>query len=454
MSGGVDAPVMPASIDASPRRRVWLHWLLLGVILLVAAELRFGCVVLSVYDPPVSGDSVKYISAAYNLERYGVFSSVDTWRVAAERAPAPDAMLPVGYPVLLSWLLRGPPDYDFLRRVLMLQVLLGTLIVAAGYVLARRLLSPDWALVVAMLLALCPQMVTLGTSVLTEIPFTLAVTGFLYSLVRAARQPGARGFAIAGVLLGVCVLIRYTLLYLPLFLLPVMLWLLPKSVRWRCAGALLLGFVAIYGPWLARNEIVLGRLGDPELTVNAILDGSYPDQMYQGRPETLGFAHRFDPDVVNIRTPAQAVGRVADNFRADPLGTLRWYVLGKPLAFYNWRFIEGTGDVFIKNARRTPYKSRFEFIWSHNLMFWLHWPLITLNFLGMALAAGIAVRHRGQAEARVWTLLVAVMVFAIAVHVIGYPLGRYSVPFRPLTYVFAMLPLTLAARRWLPGKAA
>ena len=444
----------PRATATPPPGRAWLHWLLLGFILLVAMGLRLGATVLSVYDPPVAGDSVQYISAAYNLKHYGVFSSVDTWRRPANAAPAPDAYRPPGYPILLSWLLDGWPDYDFLRRVQMLQALLGTLVVAGGYLLARRVLSKDWALPIALLLAICPQLVTLGTSVLTEVPFCFVLTGALLALVHGAQKPSARAFAITGALFGLSVMLRFTLLYLPLLLLPAIAWLLPQRVGWRCACALLLGFAAIYGPWLARNEIVLGRSGDPKLTTMAVLDGSYPDQMYRERPETLGFARRFDPSATNIRMPGQAIGRVAENLRTDPLGTLRWYLLGKPIAFFEWRFIEGADDVFMNTVKRTPYRTRSEFIWSHDLMFWLHWPLIALNGLGIAIAGVVAVRRRGDDEARVWGLLTTVMLFAIAVHVVGYPLGRYSVPFRPLTYVFAMLPLALAARRSLCTDAA
>ncbi len=442
-----------ATIEATgrpSRERGWSHWLMLGVLLLVAAWLRFGAAVFSVFDPPVNGDSVQYISEAYNLKHYGVFSSEDTWRQPASATPAPDAMRPPGYAILLSWLLEDRPDYDFLRRVHMLQVFLGTLIVAAGYLLARRVLSPEWGLAVTLLMALCPQLITLGTSVLTETAYTLVLTIFFHSLVSAAQRPGARGFAIAGALLGLSVLIRFTLLYLPLVLLPAMLWLLPRPVRWRCACALLLGFGLVYGPWLLRNELVLGRASDPKLAVEAIVDGSYPDQMYQGRPETLGFAHRFDHADDDIVTVGQALDFVGADFRAHPADMLRWYLLGKPIAFYEWRFIEGSGDVFIKTAKRTPYRTRFEFIWSHELMRWLHWPLIALNGLGIVVAMLIAVRRRGHPEGRVWGLFVVVMVFTIAIHVIGYPLGRYSVPFRALTWSFAFLPLELARRRWLP----
>jgi len=101
----------------------------------------------------------------------------------------------------------------------------------------------------------------------------------------------------------------------------------------------------------------------------------------------------------------------------------------------------------------SPYlEGQRDFVITYQVMYFLHWPLIVLAYAGMAIALlGAVGRKRTPAQSAAGVLAIY-MLFVIGLHVIGFPLGRYSVPFRPLTYAFAMLPLCLAARGWSTKK--
>jgi len=429
-----------------------LALLALVLVLAFAAHLRLRAAAETLVWPPLQGDSVNYVSVAYNLRQFGVASHERTWTQVAPARPAPDALVAPGYPLLLATVMPDRPNPPFLRDALLLQALLGVLTVGLGYLLARPLLPRAGAVAVAALLAISPHLVSLGTSLLTETLFATAVTAFAVALVHAARSGRARDYAIAGVLLGVTALIRPTLQYLPLLLVPAIAWL-STGPRWRNAGALLLAFVLVFAPWVARNLARTGAAGDPTLMASALLHGSYPDFMYAGKPESLGFPYRYDPAAKSIRTPGDALGRIRANLAADPAGTLRWYVLDKPRRLFDWAFVEGAGDVFINSVKQSPYFARGEFRATHALMRWLHAPLMALGGIGLVAALWRGWRRRDDAQARAYALLAVTMLFVVALHSLLLPLARYGVPFRAFTFLFALHALQLAwgaTARWRP----
>jgi 4-amino-4-deoxy-L-arabinose transferase-like glycosyltransferase len=435
----------PGGAAPAARKPIPLLLLALVLVLAFAAHLRLRAANETLVWPPVQGDSVHYVSMAHNMRHLGIVSIDQAWGVDVPVAPKPDALRPPGYPALLAPLIDAQPDYPFLRRALLLQAALGLLTVGLGYLVARPLLPRAGAVAVAALLAISPHLVSLGTSLLTETLFATVVTAFALALVHAARREQARWYLLAGVLLGLTALVRPTLQYLPLVLAPAIAWLATRE-RGRSAGALLLGFALCFGPWLVRNQVVLGSWSDPRLMSGTLLHGSYPDMMFEGRPETLGFPYRHDPQAESLTTTGQVLGRIRANFAADPAGTLRWYLVGKPLRMHEWRFVEGAGDVFINSVKHSPYFSRPEFALSHRLMYWLHAPLMALGFAGMLLAIAGGRRRPAEPAARALALLGLTLAFALAVHVAGFPLARYGVPFRALTFLFAVHALVVAWR--------
>jgi 4-amino-4-deoxy-L-arabinose transferase-like glycosyltransferase len=439
----VSSPAPSPAVDDA-RRPGLLTALVLLLVLALGAHLRLRAAHETVVWPPLQGDSVRYVAVAYNLRHFGTVSQQVTWNVPDAPAPKPDALSPPGYPALLWTVLADAPDVPFLQRALLLQALLGLLAVGLGYLLARPLLPRAAALAVAALLAIAPQLVTLGTSLLTETLYTALVAAFAVALAHAARRERLSAYAVAGVLLGLCALVRPTLQYLPVLLLPAIAWLATRE-RWKACGVLLLAYALTFGPWLVRNRIVVGG-SDSTLMANTLLHGSYPDFRYAGRAESTGFPYRFDPQAASIRTPGQALDRIGANFAADPAGTLRWYLVGKPLRFHDWAFVEGAGDVFINSVKASPYFTRPEFIATHVAMRWLHLPLMLLGAAGLALAlVGVARRDRSEAG-RALGLLAVTLAFAIALHMVGLPLARYAVPFRPLTFLFALYAIVAIVR--------
>jgi hypothetical protein len=84
----------------------------------------------------------------------------------------------------------------------------------------------------------------------------------------------------------------------------------------------------------------------------------------------------------------------------------------------------------------------------------LHAPLVLLGLLAMFALAFAPARLRLSPEARrAASLLACVLAFAIALHMLAAPFPRYAVPFRPLLYALALLPLQAAWLAWRARQA-
>ncbi len=423
--------------------RAWA-WLALAVIVLLGAHLRLSAALRTEVDQPLRGDAALYTAYAYNLDRFGVFSREFSFLKAddpALTAPAPDAFVAPGYPWFLSWTLEGAPDMAFVTRTVMIQAILGIVLLVLGFLVTRGLLDEGRALIVTGLLAISPHLIVLGTYLLTETVYAISVAALALALIWATRARRVWVFALVGVVLGVSVLIRPTLQYLPPFLaLGVILF--AGWRRWPAALALVLGFALVFTPWLARNQSSTGQTGDPKLMIATLQHGSYPGFMYNDLPESRGYPYRFDPETPRISASLDAVlGHIADRFRAEPARMTRWYLLEKPFYFHDWSFIEGAGDVFLYPVKYSPYFDRPEFKLTRAVSFALHWPLVMLGMGGCLWALWRAWRARGAAIAPTdfaWGLLALVQAYAIGLHMVGAPFGRYSVPFRVLLFPFAV----------------
>jgi len=320
----VTTPNANAMNHAMGTRRRVLFVLTLLAIVLAGASLRFRAALGTEPRPALQGDSGDYVSAAYNLRHFGVFSRDNLWSKETQATPRPDAVCEPGYPAMLALLLPEKPDWSFFRRTQLLQALIGTFVVFASWMFSAQLLPRKAALAVAALVAINPQLISLGTSVLTETLFSLLVVTGLYMITRACLDRRIAWYGAAGICIGLSALVRPTLEFLPLLLTPAMALLIPPS-RWTRCLLLLLGMLLTVAPWILRNERVIGAASDPTLMTNTLLHGSYQDFMYQGQAESFGVPYRFDPAAATIRTPIQALERIRDEFAADPAGMLHWY---------------------------------------------------------------------------------------------------------------------------------
>lgn len=418
--------------------------LLLLLILALSALVQFTVVSRTTVVEPLRVDAADYFSYAYNLSHFGVYSISRNWdKDPAAPAPTPDSYRPPGYPLFLSLL--GTPERSdaYLHRVSLVQAGLGVLSVWLLYLVAAALLGRNWALAPAFLAAaMSPHLAVISTHVLSESLFYFLLLAALTTSLKAAISGNRWVCVVAGVLWGLCSLVRPTTQLLPP-LVVLMVFALPRLRQYRLTASLgLIFFFATLAPWLIRNQQDSVSSSGPSLMVKSMAHGSYPDLMYEGRPESYGYPYRFDPDSENISRDLPAiVGHIAGRFRAEPARYARWYLIGKPIAFLSWADPSGR-DILIYPVSHTPYYEDVRFAILRQVAFILHWPLMVLGLAGAALLwLKPSWLCLDESHLRAARLVALVVVYAIALHTIAAPFARYGIPFRPLVYALALVPI-------------
>ena len=172
----------------------------------------------------------------------------------------PTAFFPVGWPAFLAglFLITGPSFVVVKIAALALWMLTTAFV----YLLGRRLGGRSVGLVAGGLVAVAPTMTVYamrGASEHLFIPLLLAVC--LLVVTTDGRTPSIRRAALAGVFLGLAILVRSTGILLPLV---IPLWLLlrrPARESWRAAVTMSAVSVLVLTPWMARNAVVMHTLG-------------------------------------------------------------------------------------------------------------------------------------------------------------------------------------------------
>ncbi len=433
---------------ASPSRsHRFISKIPLLLILLLSAWIQFTVVARTETWNPLAADASTYFLSAYNLDHYGVYSRTVTFPPEQHpQAPPPDAYRSPGYPLFLRLHGHPEPSMDFLGRVMLVQAGLGVASVWMMYLIATRFMRRRWACVAALLTAISPHLAVASTYILTESLFFFlllaSMLGLLWSMESARRWP----FVVTGLLCGLCSLVRPTVEFLPVLAVFAVL-VIPRLNAWRTRVLLVfLGFAIAMSPWLVRNATLPDQSGQPSLMVQFLMQGSYPNFMYQNNPLTYPNPYAYDPDAGRISgSLSNALAHIAQNFRNEPITTARWYLIGKPGFFLSWTSLESNkahdgGDVFVYPVKRTPYRDDPRFVLLRNVAYVLHWPLMLLGLIGACMPWWRPRRWGLSGELLIAGRLVSlVILYAIGFHMIGAPFPRYGVPFRPLLYPLAVL---------------
>ena len=426
-------------------------------ILLFGLHLRLTVVLGTEIEAPLRADAGQYFAYAHNLANHGVYS-MDRSGIDSETAPSPDHFRNPGYPLLILPFAAAPPSDTSLLNIALLQAALSLAVVGLIFLIARMAMPPAAALGVAALTALSPHLINANVYILSESAAAFMIALFLFIFLRNGIRhdsTGSAGWLLSGALLATATLVRPTMQW---FLIPAaaLIFTLPKENRARTVAWFVAGFLLMMAPWWLRNLIQFGELSNPALTIGTIHHGMYPDFMYAGRSETFGFPYRFDPRSAEItRSLGTVLTEIARRLAEQPAEHLNWFLLGKPLMFWNWNNdAQGAGDVFIYPVIKTPFSSNLPLFLSHEAMYWLHWPLVALGMLGSLLcwlprAAGLL-----GAKA-VWAFRVsgALLLYFVILHILAAPFPRYSIPILPILYLQAIGTLFLGYRLRRPTQS-
>jgi len=361
----------------------------------------------------------------------------------------PTTERPPGYPVFLYLIFRVF-GIDYVA-VQVFQALLGALGAGLLYLLGRWAHSRGAGLCAAGLFAVYPSALEYSARLYSENLFFPLYFALAYFLCRAAREQSSRqGFA-AGVVWGLGILTRGTLLALPIVL-PFALLLrgelrlsLRRWPRW-CLPALL-GAVLVCAPWTARNYRLTGSFipvstwgwapfyhgiqsakrmlawedlerADREATRER---HRIVVQRLYGGDSTRAYASPRE----YVRHEQVARSLVLQELRRDPAGAALRTLVGIPFAWFQ---------------TLGPKKRLLSLL--------LHLPLMFLFLLGLLRM------HRRDPEAfgRAYPALVLIL-FVNLFQALVWPHARYMAPAVGLSFVYSAVPV-LGILAWLRGMRA
>jgi len=225
-------------------RRHW--WVLAACALAVALRAPFVAIM---HSQPTS-DSYVYVTAARSLAEGHGYSYNGH----------PTAFFPIGWPAFIAALYLISRSYSF-AMVLWAGVGLWASATALIYVFGLKLGSRATGIVAAFIVAAYPDFIFPSLRAFSENLFVPVFIGACILLVpRAGERLGMRRAALAGLVLGLAILVRSTAILLPAVL---GLWLL-LQYRDRLSLKVAVTFAAVaylvLVPWLVRNEVVMKTL--------------------------------------------------------------------------------------------------------------------------------------------------------------------------------------------------
>lgn len=248
------------------------------LILLLALLLRVGYMVATPGYELVH-DAFDYDHAATSI------ASGEGWPYS--RAPGREsAFRPPAYPVLLAGVYKVTgvehgTKHERLVPARILGILIGTLIVAMIFIVARQLWGRRVALLAMFGGAIYIPLILVGASVMSEPLFALLLLGALAAAIQHRRSTHRwRWVVVSGVLAGLTCLTRANALVL-LLPLGLAVWTVrPRwSVRALAAPALLVVLALVtVSPWTIRNAIVFDRFIPVSTQLGSALAGTYNDQ--------------------------------------------------------------------------------------------------------------------------------------------------------------------------------
>lgn len=430
------------------RKTKWTPLLILLCIFLLGLSLRLFSAAETRVDTPIRADARDYYLYAYNLRHHHVYSKDAGPLKSPDATPAPDAVRQPGYPLFLTPFVDSLPSNEILGRIVISQALLSTLTLILSFSLYRSFLPVSLALGASLLTAISPHLIAANSYLLTEPLFCLFIILTVCAVGGFARQPAVLRALVVGLLLGVGNLVRPSLQYFPLLMAAVFLIHLGWKKGLQYSLVMMAGFLLFFAPWLIRNQTVLGKLMDDRLMINTLHHGMYPDFQYQENVRTYGYPYHFDPRSNEISQSMGAViHEIGRHFREEPAKYLKWYLLGKPVAFWSWGIVQGDRDIFVYPVLETPYHGISFFEMTRDLSRQLHWVVVCL-----AAAASILIwfplwSGSLQMESLMVPRLIALLLlYFTLLHAVGLPCPRYAVPLRPLVFGMAFLFPFLAGK--------
>lgn len=421
-------------MNLSSQRASTLICLFLGAL---AFALRLYYVVHAQPEMLIRADASQYFRIAINVVDHGVYSDA----MRGEAAPPADSYRGPGYPTLIALPLALSRDaLTTYWSILFLQAALGAGVAVLGFILARRWLSPGFALACGVLVAVWPHLIVQSGCLLTESPFGFLLVGGIYLTLRALESGRIVYHVAAAVAFACAALTNSMIVFFPLVLFGMIL----VGRGWRNATLFLLLALAPPLLWAVRDARIEApgvKSAGGRLFEN-VLVGLEPDFRPSYRdtldPEAEAARDRVNEGIdLYYRDRRLAYRSVAIRISEQPLHYFFWF-LQKPAVLWRWDIAQGAGDIYIYPMVSSPFEGNAFYRIVASICAGLNPPLILAALGGALLLILSALRRTLSDQNQAYKLCGAIFLYAVVLYTVLNPDARYANPFRPFEIMMAM----------------
>lgn len=414
-------------------------------VILFGVELRVTSAIETSIDEPIRADSLHYMRYAANLVRFGVYSRHSILEAGEDGELQPDAFRPPGYPLFIALFFH--PDLDrFVKHLLIGQSLISGAAALVLFLVAVGLGGYAMGLAVTALYATAPHIISLNANILSESLMTTLVIAFMAAMYVALKSGRWIFWILAGLVLGYA---AWTRPYLTYFGLPLLgyIWVAGNHAYRPKVLALFLISALMAGGWSIYAKSLDGVDSDNLFALN-VYHGIYPGMKYQDNEKSLGYPYLLNPRHEQISDSLEAtLDELKQRFDREPWRYVGWYLVGKPMMFWQWSLVQGEREIFPYPILDDPWeRARFRAA----LVFHrhAHLPIVVLALMACLLVwiPRWSVRFFGVERTspdHVFLRVVSLMlIYGTLVHLMGAPLPRYHIPQLPLIFLMAGLAVS------------
>jgi len=452
--------------DSTAQNR-WFYPLALSTLTLFAFTLRWYYVNTAVVIAPLRGDAMQYYEYAWNLAHHWVFAK----NVPGAAAITPDNYRDPGYPLFLAvWMkLVGNTGNSWYAgdswyiAILRCQALLGALTVLLATRLGRYWLSPRWAIVAGLLMAIWPHNITINSDLLSETLFGFLCALSLLLSANAFRRQNPFSAATAGLVLGATALTNAILL--PFGILLAGFLALRKLAPFKICMALALGSLLLPGIWAVRNMQISAPVAgssSKDRVLQNFVQGSWPNFHSAWRASIFGDANTqakahaplqaVEDEIGHLQSsPADGAETIIQRFSTQPFRYVTWYLFEKPYSLWDWSIEIGQGDIYVFPVKNTPFQINPIWLASAAIC-----KALNMSLMLLALASPFCGWSSQRSEARLdlqanraaLAMVIGLLAFVTLVYAALQAEPRYSIPFRSFEMLLSVTTISAATTWW------
>ncbi len=233
---------------------------------------------------PIYGtDSIGYVALSDNLIERHIFS-------VSDKAPfVVDTFRTPGYPGMLAIFKYIFGSYKFFPLVQIFFTILTAIFILK---IGTKVFSERIGMVASVLYVIDPNTIWHTLTILSEVPFALFLISALYYLFFSDLKNQYLANILGGLFLGIATLIRPISMFMPIFMLPIYLYInknsRPSLSVIKNAVLILAVFLVVLMPWMFRNKQVSGVWG-----ISSVKDFNF---FHYTIPEYISFKRGVAPD--------------------------------------------------------------------------------------------------------------------------------------------------------------